>query len=702
MHESRKPKAIAMWFDFLFCSALLVSILYLPGFFLCRALRLDGPFALACAPVPSVAVYAILSVIYGVLGIKCSWANLLIPTLIVFFAIWLVIALRDRGAFSGGSDKSTADKRIWWIVALYLFAGLVVCAYVFVKSLDGAASFHPKHDNMTHYNNIRSFVDSGIWSSLTVNNFMGTGLDSASWQHVAFYPSAWHDLAAILISALGCEVAVAANAVNAVVAGVICPLSTFAFLRALFPNQKLVLASGAFVAVAFTAFPWAFLIKGPLYPNMLANALLPAVLAAVVLLVRGQFDSFRRRVVFGLAFGLASFIALALSQTNNLFTVLVFLAFFGATPLREAVSSKLSAKLRHSRRFTTLFYVAYIALVIVIWAAATSLPFLQGIIAYDNVGDASLGVSSSAFSTLSLSFFASLPQWALLIACLVGAVILVARRRSWLVALAAFMMFAYFISRFMLGYPKAFITGVWYNDPWRLAACASQFLVPLASAGLASAIALVARLLENPKDADGKSIPSARCLIVSAVSVLLVFSCWTFFPNYNEPRRSGGSHQTAYGQLRNWLKDSYDMGTEQVYSAEEQQFVDKVLETIPEGAAVINQPNDGSVFAYGLDGLNTYYRSNSVSGLTKNSEIIRKEIDEIAESESVQNAVKAVGAQYVLLLDQGVPWEDGVWMSEYHEGAVQNWDGLNGITDDTPGLEVVLADGDMRLYKIVD
>lgn len=691
-----------MWSEFLFCSALLVGILYIPGFFLCRALRLDGPFALACAPVPSVAAYATLPVVYGALGIECTWANLLAPTLIIFFAIWLFVALRDRRVISGKSDGQATDKRIWWIVALYLFVGLAICAYVFVKSLDGAASFHPKHDNMTHYNNVRSFVDSGVWSSLTVNNFMGTGLEGASWQHVAFYPSAWHDLAAILVSALGCEVAVAANAVNAVVAGVVCPLTTFAFLRALFPSQKLVLISGAFVAVAFTAFPWAFLIKGPLYPNMLANALLPAVLAAVVLLVRGQFGSLRQRVAFGLIFGLTSFIALALSQTNNLFTVLVFLAFFGAAPLRKAVSAKLSPKLRHDKRFTALFYVAYTVLVVAVWAAATSLPFLQGIIAYDNVGDASLGASSSAFSTLSLSFFASLPQWALLITCLIGAVVLVSRRRSWLVALAAFMMFAYFISRFMLGYPKAFITGVWYNDPWRLAACAAQFLVPLASVGLASLIALVTRFLESPKDADGKNIPDIRCLIVSAVSVLLIFSCWTFFPNYKEPRRSGGSHQTAYGQLRNWLKDSYDMGVEQVYSAEEQEFVDKVLETIPEGAAVINQPNDGSVFAYGLDGLNTYYRSNSVSGLTKDSEIIRKEMDEIADNENVQNAVKAVGAQYVLLLDQGVPWEDGVWMSEYHEGAVQNWDGLNDITDDTPGFEVVLADGDMRLYKIVD
>lgn len=28
------------------------------------------------------------------------------------------------------------------------------------------------------------------------------------------------------------------------------------------------------------------------------------------------------------------------------------------------------------------------------------------------------------------------------------------------------------------------------------------------------------------------------------------------------------------------------------------------------------------------------------------------------------------------------------------------WEGLANLTDDTPGFETILADGDMRLYKI--
>ena len=33
---------------------------------------------------------------------------------------------------------------------------------------------------------------------------------------------------------------------------------------------------------------------------------------------------------------------------------------------------------------------------------------------------------------------------------------------------------------------------------------------------------------------------------------------------------------------------------------------------------------------------------------------------------------------------------------------VEEWAGIDGVRDDTPGFEVVLSEGDMRLYKIVD
>ena len=75
-------------------------------------------------------------------------------------------------------------------------------------------------------------------------------------------------------------------------------------------------------------------------------------------------------------------------------------------------------------------------------------------------------------------------------------------------------------------------------------------------------------------------------------------------------------------------------------------------------------------------------------------------MNEIASDDSVLKAVESTGADYLLLLDQGVPYNEGTWLPQYCEMYVPLWDGLNKITDDTPGLELILADGDMRLYKI--
>ncbi|MFR4802653.1 MAG: DUF6541 family protein [Eggerthellaceae bacterium] len=51
-----------------------------------------------------------------------------------------------------------------------------------------------------------------------------------------FYPSAWHCLVAMVAQAVGAQPALAANAVNAVLMGIVLPLSMFALLRRLLPR----------------------------------------------------------------------------------------------------------------------------------------------------------------------------------------------------------------------------------------------------------------------------------------------------------------------------------------------------------------------------------------------------------------------------------------------------------------------------------
>lgn len=80
------------------CLACLVA-LYGPGCLLFRGLRFSWPLALACAPLASVFGYAAISVLWGILGIDCSWATVALPVALACGA--LLAASRLFGEYCG-------------------------------------------------------------------------------------------------------------------------------------------------------------------------------------------------------------------------------------------------------------------------------------------------------------------------------------------------------------------------------------------------------------------------------------------------------------------------------------------------------------------------------------------------------------------------------------------------------------------------
>jgi hypothetical protein len=148
------------------------------------------------------------------------------------------------------------------------------------------------------------------------------------------------------------------------------------------------------------------------------------------------------------------------------------------------------------------------------------------------------------------------------------------------------------------------------------------------------------------------------------------------------------------GQIRDYSQKT-------IYAEEESSFVEKAKQIVGSDELVINVPEDGSAFSYPIDGLRTYYRVTRTYGgdsETAESKQIRTGLYKIASDDSVKQAVKAVGARYVLQLDQGEPEAISPHFFTYETGEV--WQGIDSIRDDTPGFEVVLSEGDMRLYKI--
>ena len=65
------------------------------------------------------------------------------------------------------------------------------------------------------------------------------------------------------------------------------------------------------------------------------------------------------------------------------------------------------------------------------------------------------------------------------------------------------------------------------------------------------------------------------------------------------------------------------------------------------------------------------------------------------------DAVAETGARYVLQLDSGVPLDEGTWLIQTNEDNMRNYAGIDAVDESTPGFELVLSDGDMKLYRIV-
>ena len=137
----------------------------------------------------------------------------------------------------------------------------------------------------------------------------------------------------------------------------------------------------------------------------------------------------------------------------------------------------------------------------------------------------------------------------------------------------------------------------------------------------------------------------------------------------------------------------YNQQRESSYSARERAFVERVHQIVGDDL-ILNNPEDGSIMAYQIDGLNVYYKTKIYGEETEESYSIRTTLNSIATNSETKDAVKRTGAKYVIKLE--LQPDDQVPSIPHYKGALQGFE----LTDNTPGFEVVLAEGPYRLYRI--
>ena len=676
-----------MWSQFALVFFVAFVFLYLPGTLLLRSASFRWFESLIFAPVISFLAFFILAAVYSITGVPCGWVTLFLPVCFFAFICCVLASFIKKGKLSFTEEAPTQD---WAVLILGILISSLIVVLVFVKNLDGPASFVQEYDNTTHMSVLRLFVETNDYSLFNFAKYEVGSTSPTGIVSVGLYPSLWHCFVAMVLDCVSCSIPIAINAVNSLLSAVVFPSAIMLLVKVIFLDKKMYYAS-AIAAVACGGFPWLFLIFGPLYANIAAFSLLPLVLVAFVLIFSKLF-SFEMRIRWSLLFLLAC-IATAFAQPNALFSAVLFLSPFCASLIwNRSKRSQVACNLEIRAIAFVLIFVCCVAF---LWIALYKAPFMQGVVQF--TWPALFSKSQAVVNAVSLSFTEmNAAQWVLAIIVLLGVIYpLLKKKYYWVVVAYLIVLVIYVVNASTDGELKHLLSGFWYTDTYRIGAMAAIFSIPVACMGFVVCYDFIKVLVEKCLLKDGNKLNSV------ALSFFLAgaFICVNYWPSYTNPGNQ--EVRTGFGAIGEKIASLNSEAVPHMLDPDEADFAKKVEEVVPEGALIINSPNDGSVFLYALDGLNIFYRDlegDRGSRETKESEIVRNNLSDYASSQEVQEAVSSLGAQYVLILDQGDPTQFRAYLSNYHP---EEWEGIESITDKTLGFEIVLAQDDMRLYKIV-
>ena len=659
-------------------------ILFVPGFLAVRPWTRTLLMAIAIAPAASVSFYALAGALYSALGIPAGAPHVLCGTLVISTALFLcrVLYLRRKGGLP--LARSVHELPWWWVSAAVV--GGFLFLFVYLRESAGADAVIQSYDNVFHYEVVRALTDSTDWSFLHVSKYPA-GSDAALMVFESgggFYPIGWHIIAALVESFTAVGVPIAANAVNCAFIAFVFPIGVVLLTDTLFPGNKRILIVSAFSALSLGAFPWSLLCSWPLFSNLSSLCMAPAVIAAFVKMTSiGKTPRIDRAV--SAALFLVGSCALAVAQPNAIFSCGVFLAPYCVSVAFGFARARDGARPRRSWLVAGAVAVA----IAIVWVVASSLPPLQGAVQYYWPPISSMW---QALVDFILVAYPVQPAQLMAAALIVfGAIrLLVLGQHRWLV-LSYLLSGGVYVVAASFGdtYLKHLISGFWYTDPYRTAATVALCSLPLLCVGLCGLFGAIVRLVRRVK-----SLPVQRLLVLGSACALALVN---FGPSYEV--RGVLERETAFGLLESKAWGFTVMSDYATFSEAKRDFLARVRETVGD-SLVINQPYDGSLYAYSVSDLNTLYRDISGYGgddETNLSVAIRTSLDEVASNGVAASAVTQTGAEYVLILERDVEH-----MSLFYTTfEPERWQGLLSIDDTTPGFEVVLSEGDMRLYRIV-
>lgn len=685
-----------MWSDLVLSVVFVLAILYVPACLIVRLWSKCWLKSIVLSPLIAVFCYSVLPVLYAKIGVPANTLSLTVPVVVLSIVLLLIVGAWRKKRKKQSVFLHEEAKSDWVAWGCYIAVAAVVTTCYYLGTLDGPASFPQDSDNTWHLALIKSFVESSNFSMLDAtlyHDYQSLQITPIYPSGGSFYPSGWHVLAALCTQVFGISVSLSANAVNTAFLLCVVPSGIWFFFKEVFGNKKILVCLGSLLSLAFVAYPWGMLISisGPLYPNFAGFALVPLVCGLFLSLFKKERKSLRIARIVLLLVGVG---AAGCMHANAVFTCAVLLAPYCVYKIISRIWSSSFDKKRKVV-FSILGSLAFICIFVAIWNALYHFPLLQGTVSYKWAPYADM--RQEFVNILCLAY--KMPGTQIVLGCVVfiGVVYTFYQRKYlWISVSYAIACSFCFVSATTNAALKSFLTGFWYTDVYRLGAMAALIAMPLAALGLY----VLLRLISSASHYLVQEKKQGSFVKITSVVFLLSFVLVNFYPSFNMPGM--GRVTTGFGDYAGCNIGANLINRPNLYDEEEKAFIEEVSELVDPSYAIYNNADDGSPFAYAFEGLNLVYRRSAAQlldgGETAQSELLRLSIDELADNEDVKQALQDANVRYILVLDLGGEALDERCYYGYYTPS--KWPGINNINDETPGLKLLLSEGDMRLYEI--
>ncbi|MBF0954097.1 MAG: hypothetical protein HXK28_02040 [Atopobium sp.] len=712
-----------MWLEFFQSVVVIIALLYVPGVILLHASGMPKPWALVSAPLVSCALFFIEGEIFSALNIPIPLAVMvLVPLLIAVLVNVYVFYVAPKHKEGLNDKKPVKSKAIragkrstnpvpaficeelpFWIPLLYVAIGLLTVGLLFLPTLPSASSFVQGWDIVHHLDVTQAMIESQKYSSIHYDFYSTVEASITPWEPgtSGFYPSGWNIIVALTTQLVSTTVPIAGNALNFVSAAIIFPLSICSLIAKVLPKHRIALISGAFVCLAFFVFPWSLLIYGPIFPNTVAFCVMPSIWWIFMQMTRSKTP--KHDLIWLIVIFVLGLITLFILHPSTIFSSIVVLLPWSFARIGE--SKRRVVLFGKQIKPVTLAYVFFI-FALVIWSVFYYVLIVRGVAlnfwwsAYSSLQDAILHALGMDFIGQSYAGGELVsPQPILSICVLVGAVWTFKHKQArWMVSAFMYLsILCIFIITFDVPL-KGYLSGFWYTDPFRIAASCVIMAIPLAALGLATLAEAALETFASWREKASQAQTCVFCnvwakpLIAGAViACVVVLNYVVPMPNLKSEKPIPAA--TAFKQAS---EKAY--GDHYILTSEELEFLRRVELTVPAGAVIANLPQDGSLWAYGTNDLHVLWRFPNGYDASERpaSAILRKRLNRISSDPEVLQTARDLNVQYVLILNNVVDYSNAV-TSTYKPGTFR---GITQITDTTPGFEVVLEEGSMRLYKI--